>query len=360
MRASYSMRWNRRFMSAGPCGAAASSITRIAACNMSRSNTPSAWPLPASSPQSAASAIPTTPPWPKPSTVSTRLRSFTGAGRGARSRRSSSPPWNGWTGSTTAASWSPSAPCRRPKPRNTTTLCWSSPTWQHDSNQTASEEPGAVHVAIEMHHAALPEGLGEEFCGALEQAHAGVGDDQLDAAQPTPLEMVQEGTPAGLVFLGALDDAEDLPVALGIDRNRHQQRDVAHLAGPAALEHDAVEIEIGMFALDRLVPPGLDLAVDPLVEVGYRARADPRAPQRFGDVLDAADRFAGLVLLDQRFIPRALPPPITLDDRRLEGLPAQLGKLQPDLARLGLQLAVVAAGALIAPSRRPLIATRVA
>src|SRR5215472_17368568 len=37
MRASYSMRWNRRFMSGGPCGAAASSITRIAPCKANSS-----------------------------------------------------------------------------------------------------------------------------------------------------------------------------------------------------------------------------------------------------------------------------------------------------------------------------------
>jgi hypothetical protein len=56
------------------------------------------------------------------------------------------------TGLTTAASSSPWATCRRPKPKNATTLSWSSQTWQHDSNQTASEEPGAVHPAISCGH----------------------------------------------------------------------------------------------------------------------------------------------------------------------------------------------------------------
>jgi hypothetical protein len=37
---------------------------------------------------------------------------------------------------------------------------------------------------------------------------------------------------------------------------RHQQRHVTNLAGPTALEHDTVEIEIGLLALDRLAPPG--------------------------------------------------------------------------------------------------------
>ena len=76
----------------------------------------------------------------------------------------------------------------------------------------------AEDVAIEVHHTALPARLGEELGGTLDQAHTGIGDDELDAAQPAPLEMGQEGAPAGLVLLGALDDAEDLAVAVSIDR----------------------------------------------------------------------------------------------------------------------------------------------
>src|SRR5690606_36359958 len=60
MPASSSMRSNRRCMNDGRCAVAGSSITRTGACNTSRSNTPSAWPRPASSPRSAASATLTT------------------------------------------------------------------------------------------------------------------------------------------------------------------------------------------------------------------------------------------------------------------------------------------------------------
>jgi uncharacterized protein YigA (DUF484 family) len=80
----------------------------------------------------------------------------------------------------------------------------------------------AEDVAIEVHHAALPTRCREVLCGPLDQAHAGVGHDQLDAAQSATLEMGQEAAPAGLVLLGALDDTENLPVSLGIDRDRHQ------------------------------------------------------------------------------------------------------------------------------------------
>ena len=52
--------------------------------------------------------------------------------------------------------------------------------------------------------------------------------------------MLEEAAPARLVLFGALADAKNLSIALAVDPDRHQQRDVADLASPAALEHDAV------------------------------------------------------------------------------------------------------------------------
>ena len=41
----------------------------------------------------------------------------------------------------------------------------------------------AEHVAVEVHHAALPLGLGEVVVDRLLQSQAGIGDDQLHAGQ---------------------------------------------------------------------------------------------------------------------------------------------------------------------------------
>ena len=60
------------------------------------------------------------------------------------------------TGSTTGGSWSPSATSRRPKARNATTPCWNNLPWRRDSNQMASDEPGAVQAAY----------LLDDYCGA--------------------------------------------------------------------------------------------------------------------------------------------------------------------------------------------------
>ena len=79
--------------------------------------------------------------------------------------------------------------------------------------------------------------------------------------------MLEEAAPARFVLLGAFADAENLPITLAIHPDRHQQRYVANLAGPAALEHDAVQVNVGMLAFNRPIAPCLDRAVDLLVEV---------------------------------------------------------------------------------------------
>src|SRR5215831_3822584 len=172
--------------------------------------------------------------------------------------------------------------------------------------------------------------------------------------------MLEERAPASLVFLRSLANAENLPITALVHADRNQQRDVAHLAGPAALEHDAVEINIRVVALDRTIAPRLDRPVDLLVEVRHRRGRHPRAPQCLRDVLDPTHRYPGEIHLDQRLLDRALAPPIPLDDGRLERLLAQLRYPQPYLASFGLQAALVVSGPGIPTCLAALIALRIA
>src|SRR6266705_3200843 len=206
----------------------------------------------------------------------------------------------------------------------------------------------------------LPGSLWKELSGALGKPNAGIRGDEPDTLQSTFLEMLEECAPASLVLLRPLANAENLPIAALVHADRNQQRDVAHLAGPAALEHDAIEINIRVGALDRTISPRLDRPVDLLVQVRHRRGRHPRAPQCLRDVLDPAHRYPGQIHLDQRLFDRALAPPIALDDRRLKRLPAQLRNPQPYLAGLGLQAALVVAGAGIATRGAALIALRIA
>src|SRR5215218_9668079 len=63
--------------------------------------------------------------------------------------RSSTPPWSGSTGSTTAGSWSLLAMSRRPSSKPHSTARTTPATLLNSSNQ-ASDEPGAIQVALQV------------------------------------------------------------------------------------------------------------------------------------------------------------------------------------------------------------------
>ena len=55
----------------------------------------------------------------------------------------------------------------------------------------------------------------------LGQAAASIRNDELHAVHAAIDQVAQEGRPAGLVLLGALADAENLPKTFGIDGAGH-------------------------------------------------------------------------------------------------------------------------------------------
>jgi hypothetical protein len=118
----------------------------------------------------------------------------------------------------------------------------------------------AENVAVPVHDTPLPGCVGKELGNALGKSDTGIGDDQPDAVQATLFEMFEESTPASLVLLGALADAENLPITLAVHADCQQQRDVANFAGTAALEYNAVQVNIRVLALDR-----------PIVRISRRA-----------------------------------------------------------------------------------------
>src|SRR4029077_20899835 len=170
----------------------------------------------------------------------------------------------------------------------------------------------------------------------------------------------EEAAPARFVLFGAFADAKNLSIPIAVHSDRHQQRDVTALAGPAALEHDAVEVHVRMLAFDRPVAPRLYSSVNLLVEVRHRRRRHARAPKRLGDILDTAHRDPGQIHLDQSFLDRTLTSTVTLNDRRLECLRPKLRYPQLDLASLRLQLALVVAGPGIASCLAALVTLRIA
>src|SRR6266849_470881 len=120
-----------------------------------------------------------------------------------------------------------------------------------------------------MHDAPLPSGLGKELRGGLNQAAAGVGNNQLYAFEAAIFEVPQKTAPTLQILLLALRNAEDLPETVGSDADRDQHGDIAHLAGPTAFEHDTVEIHVRKITLDRAIAPGFDMPVNLLVQPAH-------------------------------------------------------------------------------------------
>src|SRR5438552_1384620 len=73
--------------------------------------------------------------------------------RGVRWKLSSSPPWNGSSGSTTVACSDQSETCLPPRPKRATMPNLRHSQWRRDSKKPASGKPGAVH-SVEIEDAA--------------------------------------------------------------------------------------------------------------------------------------------------------------------------------------------------------------
>jgi transposase InsO family protein len=99
-----------------------------------RSATPSVLPRPALNHQSEVAATRTTTPWPRRSSVCSRLRSSVGVVLGPTSMRSSTRRWNGLTGSITVDCWNQSATYRRQSWNWRTIADGKSRPWWPDSN----------------------------------------------------------------------------------------------------------------------------------------------------------------------------------------------------------------------------------
>src|SRR5215813_11560473 len=129
------------------------------------------------------------------------------------------PRSNGSIGSTTAACWSRSATCHRPKPKRPTTGSWRNPSQSlPESNETASEEVGTVQLHQYSRRTPTPNCNDDEKNPALEIAGAfrdgssrGQGGKTRRATQRTYLCQL----PAGCKKRGTTDlDRRWSPLAM--------------------------------------------------------------------------------------------------------------------------------------------------
>jgi site-specific DNA recombinase len=178
-------------------------------------------------------------------------------------------------------------PLRRLKPEALALTPPDGPTEGSGPDEVLPQEAGERLRSDGVDDAALPAGLRVELAQRLHQPQALVTDDQPHPLQPAPLQVAQERPPALGVLLGAFHHPQHAAEAVPAHPDRHQHRHVLDLADPAALQPDAVQVDVGVLPLDGPLAPLVDLGVNSLVQLADGAGADAGAPQGLGDVLHA-------------------------------------------------------------------------
>jgi hypothetical protein len=136
------------------------------------------------------------------------------------------------------------------------------------------------------------------------------------AAKPPPIEaeslfqMIEPLELSRFNFLGSLADAQ----RISLTALTTSQRDLANLACPTTLHHDAVQTKVRMLALDRRVPPSIDLGVD--LSDSTLSQADPGCPQRLRDVLDRRTKTPARYVSISASSTELIPPAVAFDNCR--------------------------------------------
>ena len=211
-------------------------------------------------------------------------------------------------------------------------------------------------VALEVHHASLVAGAGQQFAHGGHEAGAPVSRHQSHALQPSCEHALDERAPAFRVLLHALRHGEYLPVAVHADADGDQDAHVLRRAAPAALVPHAVHEQVRVLLPQGPAAPFVDVGVYLPELVGEGLRGHAVAPQQLADVVDLTRGHAGQVHVDQRLLDALLAPPVAFDHGRLEHRALEFRHLETHPAGLDGQVALVVAG----PIRLPLPAALIA
>ena len=186
-------------------------------------------------------------------------------------------------------------------------------------------------LAQEMDGAALPRAA-EHLPDRLFQPRVRVGNDDLDAGEAALDQRAEEAAPERLRL--ALTDVEPdhLPVAGLVDGVGEHERLLHDPAAVPDLLDLRVQPQVGVAALQRPVPEGLHLLVEPRTDPRDLALRDPQA-ERLDHLVDFARRDAGDVRLLHDRHQRLLTPLTRLEKAREVAAAADLRDRQLDLAR---------------------------
>jgi hypothetical protein len=165
----------------------------------------------------------------------------------------------------------------------------------------------------------------------------GVGDHQLDPGKAAADQATQEPGPAGAVLSGAQLQAEDLPVACGVDPGGDQRGGVDHPARLADLNDQRVQPHEHVRAsVQRPVAPGRDQLVQVAADPGDLGLGQAGHAHGLGDVLHPPGRDALHIALGHHRGQGPLGPPARLQEAGQVATRPDPGHVQLDRAHPGV------------------------
>ena len=202
------------------------------------------------------------------------------------------------------------------------------------------------HIAVKVDGTPLVFGFRKHFSHSLQHTKALVSNDESYPIQTTTTEPLKEIDPTGLIFFHALGCTKNLTITILVDRNGYQNGYVFKLPAPVAAQIDPIYVDIRIPpALQRTVPPILDVDIRFLIQLADGRWRHLAAPQGLGDVLHTPDRHAGQVHLNEGLFHTAFTTAIPLNDGSLKGDALELGHLEGDIPGSGGEITVVVAAA---------------
>lgn len=124
---------------------------------------------------------------------------------------------------------------------------------------------------------------------------------QFNPIKTTASQPLKEADLVGFVLLHALSSTQNLTLSVLVYHNRHQNGHILKLSTQISTQVDFIHVDIRVPpALQRTVPPILDLDIRFLIQLTDGYRKHLTAPHKLSNIFYAPDRYSGQVHLDER------------------------------------------------------------
>lgn len=100
-----------------------------------------------------------------------------------------------------------------------------------------------------------------DLVDGIDETEAFIADKQASAFKPTVFKTAKEFFPAFRVFFHSLSSTDNFSIAIVVYRYGNKDGYVFEITAPVSFEIDTVQIDIGIFGLERAVAPVLNMDI---------------------------------------------------------------------------------------------------